>query len=395
MLGAIYTSLSGMNAFSEGLQIISDNVANLNTVGYKASTTTFSDLFSLGGSGLRFSSSSDGAGQGVRFNTPQIDFSEGQMQQTGGNLDLAIQGSGFLVLKDGADTYYARTGQFAVDDQGYVTLSGTKYRLAVLDDNRQATPVNIDAKRTSKPVATTTVTFADNLSSTATTDTVSNITVYDSNGGQHTWRVGLAPSGATGSGAWTVTVTDETGATVGTGTIKFNGGSPDPANSKVTISTTPTGAAALSVTLDFSEGVTSFSSGSTSTLRVASADGQGVGSLTSVTVDQKGAIQLTYSNGKTDTAGSVAIADFRDPQELVRVGSGLFADKGHGQMQLAASAQNGVGTLVSKELEGSNVNLSQEFGQLILIQRGFQASSQVMSVANDMLQQLFGIRGQA
>ena len=395
MLGAIYTGLSGMNAFSQGLQTISDNVTNLNTLGYKASTTTFSDLYSQGGGGLSYTDSgTESAGSGVRFNTPKIDFSDGQLQQTGGDLDLAIQGSGFLVLKDGSDTLFTRTGQFSVGDDGYITLNGTTHRLSVLDSGGQPEAVNVDAKRTRQPTATTKVVFADNLSSTATTATVSNIKVFDANGGQHTWQATLTTVGSSSPGQWTVAVTDETSASVGSGTISFLGGAPDPAHATVTISTTPANAPALSVLLDFSQGVTAFSSGTTSSLWVGSSDGEGVGNLTSVTVDQSGKIQLTYSNGSTDTAGSVALADFRDPQELVRIGSGLFQDKGHGPMRYVASAADGVGTLVSKQLEGSNVNLSQEFGDLILIQRGFQASSQVVSVANDMLQQLFGIRGQ-
>jgi flagellar hook protein FlgE len=395
MLGAIYTGLSGMNAFSQGLQTISDNVTNLNTVGYKANTTSFSDLYSFGGGGLSFSSGAgDTAGSGVRFNKPAVDFSEGQLQQTGGDLDLAIQGSGFLVLQKDGGAYYARTGKFAVGEDGYIALEGGHYKLAVLDANHQPTAVNVDAKRTSAPTATTKVVFADNLSSGATTATVSSIKVYDANGAQHVWQVSLAPVGTTAPGSWTATVTDETGATVGSGTIGFLGGAPDPAHAQITIATTPTNAPALSVILDFSQGVTSYSSGTTSTLRVGSSDGKAAGTLTTVTVDDTGQIKLTYTNGATDVAGAVALADFRDPQELARIGSGLFTDKGHGPMQLVASGQNGVGTLVSKQLEGSNVNLSQEFGNLILIQRGFQASSQVVSVANDMLQQLFGIRGQ-
>jgi flagellar hook protein FlgE len=394
MLGAIYTGLSGMNAFSQGLQTISDNVTNLNTLGYKASTTSFSDLYSQGGGGLSFSGGSAGSeGSGVRFNTPQIDFAGGQLQQTGGDLDLAIQGAGFLVLKDGATTYYTRTGQFAVADDGSITLKGATYKLAILDAGHQATPVNVDAKRTRPPTATTKVVFADNLSSTATTATVSNIKVFDANGGQHTWQVVLTPVGAASPNQWTAAVTDEAGASLGSGVISFLGGAPDPAHSTLTIAATPANAPALSVLLDFSKGVTSFSA-TTSSLRVGTSDGEAVGALTSVTVDQNGQVQLTYSNGATDVAGAVALADFRDPQELVRIGSGLFTDKGHGPMHYVASGVDGVGTLVAKQLEGSNVNLSQEFGNLILIQRGFQASSQVVSIANDMLQQLFGIRGQ-
>ncbi len=89
----------------------------------------------------------------------------------------------------------------------------------------------------------------------------------------------------------------------------------------------------------------------------------------------------------------MALADFRDPQQLERASNGLFRDRGSGQLRLLPSGSDGIGTLVSKQIEASNVDLSQQFGDLILIQRGFQASSQVVSVSNDMIQELFGIRG--
>jgi flagellar hook protein FlgE len=395
MLGAIYIGLSGMSAYSKGLQTISSNVANLNTLGYKTSTARFTDVFATGGGGLTFSRGpgAEQAGGGVRFTQPLIDFRQGDLRQTDRDLDLAIQGSGFLVLLDGEKTYYARTGQFVVDDDGFISQEGTKFHLAILNSAHQPVALNLDAKRTSKPKATTTITFADNLSSTAPEATVSNITVFDSGGAKQVWQVKLTPVGVTSPGEWTVAVTDAAGATVGTGSLKFIGSVVDPATAKITITATPTGADPLSVVLDFSTGVTSFSGGTLSTLRAASVDGNGVGSLTSVTIDADGQVKLTYSNSETELAGAVAMADFRDPQQLERTGDGLFRDRGGGQVRLLPSATDGIGTLLSRQVEASNVDLSQQFGDLILIQRGFQASSQVVSVSNDMIQELFGIRG--
>jgi flagellar hook protein FlgE len=399
MLGAIYTGLSGMNAYSNGLQAISNNVANLNTSGYKSTSVSFSDLFSLGGAGLTYANGTLGesAGDGVTADTSTIDFAQGDLRQTGNDLDLAIQGSGFLVLINGNNTYYARTGSFVVDKDGFISEQGTNYHLGVLDDTGQPVALNLDAKRTNPPTATTKIVFADNLSSTATSATVSNITVYDSRGGAHVWNVIFTPSTDPNAapGEWTVTVKDSNGQVIGTSELKFNGSFVDPTTSALTITDQPAGADPLSVTLDFSTGVTSFSQGTTSTIRAASVDGNAVGSLTTVTIDDNGQVKLTYSNDKTELMGAVAIADFRDPQQLDRIGNGLFVNRGNNeQMRLLPSGVDGVGKLVSKQIEASNVNLSDEFGQLILIQRGFQASSQVVSVANDMIQQLFGIRGQ-
>jgi flagellar hook protein FlgE len=127
---------------------------------------------------------------------------------------------------------------------------------------------------------------------------------------------------------------------------------------------------------------------------VASVDGAAAGTLSSVTIDDNGQVLLTYSNEKTETQGAVALANFRDPQQLTREGNGLYANSGHEVPRLSASATDGVGKLTPKTIEASNVDLSSEFGDLILVQRGFQACSQVVSVSNDMIQQLFAIRGQ-
>jgi flagellar hook protein FlgE len=397
MLGAIYTGLSGLNAFSRGLQTISNNVANLNSPGFKANTATFNDVFNYGGGGLTFFRGTDSTqiGNGVRFGEARIDFSQGDLRQSEGDLDLAIQGSGFLVLLNNGKTYYTRTGQFVVDKNGYISQQGDiNNRLAVLDGSGRAVALNIDSKRTNAPVATKAIKFADNLSSSATTATIADLAVYDSAGGKQTWQVKFDKV-TSAQGEWTVTVTDQTGTTVGTQTLRFIGSSVDPSTQKLTFSTTPQGASPLSVELDFSSGVTSFSAGTTSTIRSASVDGNGVGALATVTVDETGKIKLTYSNEKTDTLGAVAIADFRDPQQLRRLSGGLFEVNGSGPTRVVSSATDGVGRLVPKQQEASNTDLSQQFGDLILIQRGFQASSQVVSATNDMIQQLFGIRGQS
>lgn len=393
MLGSIYIGMSGMNAYSKGLQTISNNVANLNTPGFKANSVSFADVASEGGSGLNTRHSS---GEGVAMGPSLVDFSQGDLRQTGNDLDLSIQGSGFLILQKDGTTYYARTGQFEIDKDGYLAQQATGYRLGVLDANGRASALNIDAKRTSAPEATTKIVFADNLSSTATEASVTDIAVYDSRGGKQVWTIKFTKStDPTLTNAWTVVATDATGRQVGTSTLKFLGSSVDPSTSTLTITDAPAGAAPLSVTLDFSNGITSFSSGTTSTLRASDVDGQAVGALSTTTINEDGKVALTYSNGQTEVLGAVAIADFRDPQQLERFGDGLYRNRQiGGEIRILLSGIDGIGKLVSKQIEASNVNLSDEFGELILIQRGFQASSQVVSISNDMIQQLFGIKGQ-
>ena len=400
MLGAIYVGLSGLTSYSNGLQTISNNVANMNSAGFKATNVSFSDLFDTsGGGGLTFDpgNGGKGTGYGVQIAKPTINFAQGTLAASSGDLDLAINGSGFLVLLDGDKTLYTRTGQFSVGTDGYITQQNARNRLGMLGASGTVEALNVDGKRTSAPIATTMVAFADNLSSDANSASVSNIAVYDSSGGKHVWTIAFArdPASTSTTGTnWTVTVTDSTGATIGTSTLKFIGNTVDPTTNRLVITSNPAGTAPLSVTLDFSAGVTSFAGGTTSTLRAANTDGRGLGTLSTVTVDDSGKIKLTYSNGATDAPAAIALADFRDVQDLRRAGNGLFTFNGSGERRLLASGAEGIGTIASKQIEGSNVDLSTQFGELILVQRGYQASSQVVSVANDMIQQLFGIRGQ-
>ncbi|HWW12224.1 MAG TPA: flagellar hook-basal body complex protein [Brevundimonas sp.] len=392
MLGAIYIGLSGMNAFSRGLQTISHNVANMSTPGFKASSVNFSDVFSTGGLGSAYSGHQNGAG--VRFGSPSVDFRQGDMRQTGGDLDLAIEGDGFLVLSKGDRTYYARTGQFGVNEEGYIALLGSSYNLNVLSPSGATTAVNIDDRRTYQPVATTKIAINGILSTNSTEGIVENIPVYAADGTEHVWKLSFKPSTEVPveAGKYTLTITNGKGVQVGDPkTVKFTNGVLTSGDS-LTISYPTTGDQSADVTLDLSA-LQNINIGPASEIRRASSDGNGLGVLTKVSVTEKGQLQLIYSNTKTVDLGQVALAVFEDQQQLQRLGDGLFRNNGS-EARLGTTGAKGIGDLVSGQIEASNVDLAQQFGELILIQRGFQASSQVVSVSNDMIQQLFGIRGQ-
>lgn len=391
MFGSIYVGLSGLNAYSRGLQQISNNVTNLNASGFKGSTVAFTDLVGINGNGgASYSGGPGGGGNGVEIGDTRIDFKQGELRQTDRDLDLAIDGSGFMVLMRGEEILYTRTGSFEVDKDGFIVLAGTEYRLATLDGSGRPVSLSIDASRTSTPTKTTTIKFADNLSSTATTYGISDVKVYDESGGEHIWQVKFDKAeGALNE--WKITITDDKAKTVGTQTLKFVQGAVDPSTNKLVFEDKDN---ALSVTLDFSQNVTSFSAGTVSTLRSASVDGYKVGAITSIRVNDKGKLEIGYSNEQKKELGSIAIADFRDPQALDQRSGGLFHDTGLAQRELMTTEDKRVGKVISRRLEASNVDLAKAFGELILIQRGFQASSQIISVSNDMIQQLFGIRGQ-
>jgi len=391
MFGAIYIGLSGLTAYSNGLKAVSNNVSNLNTTGFKSANVSFSDITGTGSNGgLEYGYGFGGGGHGVGLNSASINFAQGELRQTDRDLDLAIDGNGFFVLQDGAQTYYARTGSFSVNDEGFIVLNGTDYRLAVLDDSGRPVALNIDSARTNAPAATDKISFADNLSSTATSFTLSDIKVYNASGAESVWTIAFTRAEAVAD-VWSVKVTNAAGTVIGTKELKFANGLVDPSTTNLLFEDAAQG---LSVTFDFSANVRSFSSGSVSTLRAAKVTGHASGTIAKLAVNQDGELEITYSNDEKKELGAIAIADFRDPQRLEQRSNGLFVSDGYGQQQFLAASDTRVGSILSRRLEASNVDLSGQFGDLILIQRGFQASSQIISASNDMIQQLFGIRGQ-
>lgn len=394
MLDSIYIAMTGLHGYEEGLRVISNDTTNMNTPGFKGSSLQFSDLFySTGGlAGQDGGHSSSQFGFGLNTLGTILNFQQGQLQTTGNDLDLAVDGQGLFVLKaaDGS-IHYTRDGQFKFDASGNLVSSATGEQVMGLDSTGSLTAISIATLKTNAAKATSSVTFSGNLSSTSTGQTVGSISVLDASGSAHTLSAKLAPvSGKPGS--WTVTVLDGT-TTVGSGTIAFINGQPDPANATVSLNYTPSGQSALPLTLDFSKNVTSFDSGSQSTLAVASQDGFGAGALTKATFDNTGTLVLTYSNGQTSKGTRLALGRFSSPDAVQAVGNNEFKAVDGKSWETGAAGGDAFGTVRSGMVEISNVDLSQEFSNLVIMQRGYQASSQVVSTANDMLTELFAMRG--
>ncbi|AMM13147.1 hypothetical protein AX768_02495 [Burkholderia sp. PAMC 28687] len=394
MLESIYIGMSGLIAYSKGLQTISNNVANLNTAGFKTSTPRFADLYY----GQQFRQGAPGnatqLGSGVEYGYSSLNFAQGDLRASNGQLDLAIQGNGFLSLLDGATVRYARTGQFEIGNDGFIEDKSTGLKLAALASSGSLGPISMTGKQVSPPQATRTVQFTDNLSPGSTNFSIPNVEVYDATGGKHTLTVAFAPDTDIMPGRWKVTVTDENNLPVQESVLQFNGGIPEPGRDTIDVTLGSANAPPLTVTLDFSAGVTGFSAGSSSTLRISKSDGYATGTLSSMDIDDEGQLVLQYSNGQTSAVGTVALAKFRNPDQLTQLGNGLFDGSHIAPPEYGASGRAAVGQLKAGATEASNVDLSNEFGQLILIQRGFQASSQVVTAANEMIMQLFQMRGQ-
>jgi flagellar hook protein FlgE len=401
MLGSIFTGLSGLLGFSKGLDVLSNNIANLNTPGFKGSDLAFRDLFYRYGTNGGNERESTEIGSGVDTPFTRIRFNQGEFRDTGNALDAAIDGNGFFVFQNkNGDTFYGRAGQFQVDSEGYLVDQASGDRVMALVGGTLQ-PINLTELNASSPRATGTVTFTGNLSSGSTTHDITGVTVYDSVGTSHALTVHFTNNSSVTSGSWRVEVMDP-GATnptavIGSGEIRFQGnGSPLTGYNTVSFTYSPTGAPASTILLDFGDpdtfvGTTGFSGGTTSTAKVGTQDGYSVGSLTKTSFDEKGILTLTYSNGQTVTDKQLALAWFRDLQKLEAVGTGLFVNRTDEQPTLSGATTGGMGKIVSGKIELSNVDLTGQFTDMVIIQRGYQASSQITTVANEMLQQLMDI----
>lgn len=393
MFDSIYIGMSGLNSFSEGLSNISNNVANLNTPGYKGSELAFLDLF------YRYEYSESGGGQGTPYSqgggvsagSTTLKFTQGEFRQTGNDLDAAIDGNGFFILNKEGNTFYSRAGQFSLDEDGFLVSRDDNARVAGLVGG-SVSDINITGKRSNPPAATSTITFTDSLSNSSTTFEVTNITAYDSLGKQHQLTLKLTNDSANISGRWTFEVLEGT-TQITTGEVRYDGsGVPTAGFETFTFSYAPgNGASSTPLTLDFSG--TNFFSSSSSTLKVSSQDGRAAGFLSKTTIDADGFVTLTYSNGQTVKSHQLAIATFTNLSALKAQGSNRYTVFGETEKTISAPGEFSAGKLLVNGIELSNVNLSQEFGELIIVQRAYQASSQVISAANEMIQQLGEIRG--
>ncbi|MES1190161.1 MAG: flagellar basal-body rod protein FlgF [Steroidobacter sp.] len=399
MLDAIYNGLAGMIAYSRGLDVISNNVANLNTPGFKSTMSQYSDIErQAGDAGLPEGSMS---GAGVAFDGTRLSFSEGQLQNTGNALDAAIDGQGFFILDQNGQRYYSRAGHFQFDKDGYLVDSVTQARVMVKTDTSALQPFDIDSYRSYTPKATTTITLSGSLARTSTASpnvyTVPSISTIDTGGGTQVLSATFTQD-ATDPTKWTVELFDSKNNSLGTGTIQFGAdGTPAADQAALTFVVKPENLPTYTVALDIGKsgsyaGITSVEGSTTSTVQMLRQDGVQLGSLTDASFDANGRLQLTYSNGEKLYPATLLLANFEDPGVLKEVGNSMFTASNGQQQTVSTPSQNGLGQIKGGQVEMSNVDLTQQFTDLIVVQRGYQASSQTMSVANEMLQQLLSMQ---
>jgi len=381
MFQALFNSLSGLFSFSRSLNTVSNNVANMNTPGFRGSDTFFENVD--GGRGTRIS------GEGLRTGA-------GDLRQTGTPTDLAINGNGYFILRDDSgNLYYTRAGQFRFNDQGILSDSVTGYSVMSIDSAGNLSTIDLDAYRTLPPQATSAVNMIGNIGPGTPSVSVGSIRIYDKSGALHTLTATLTDNTAVTPGSYLVVVKDEAGTIVSaTGAeIRFaTDGTPQATFNKLTLNMTYLGAA-QTVTMNFGtpgafDGATRLS-GIASNLGSQVVDGHPLLGVTNLSFDDKGILQLIYSSSEKRSGPQVALASFPNESQLELVGGRLIAGNSVQQREIGRPGEGIFGKIAGGSLELANVDLTQEFADMIIIQRGYQASSRVMTVSNQMIEELY------
>jgi flagellar hook protein FlgE len=409
MMRSMFAGVSGLRSHQVMMDVVGNNIANVNTVGFKSSRVIFQDTLSQM---LRGSSGGTGeatagvnpqqVGLGVRVGGIDIVFAQGASQLTGKATDVSIQGDGFFVERIGAETLYTRAGSFSFDPQGFLTdPSGGVVQgwLAATDGsivtNAPISDLKLPVGQVIEPIPTKTVNLGGNVSADAPiTDppVQTAVEVIDSLGAKVRVSFDFVK---TADNTWTLTAKDATGASIGTANLVF-----DPATGKLTTpATMPSftfdpgdGSAPLTFTADMSNGaLTQF--GGPSTAAALGQDGSGSGYLRSFAISDDGIVSGVFSNGKSKTLAQLAVATFANPQGLVKAGGSMYrASSVSGTPLAGIGGTAGRGSLAAGTLEMSNVDLAQEFTNLIIAQRGFQANSRIITASDELLQDLVNLK---
>ncbi len=418
MMRSLFSAISGLRAHQTWMDVIGNNISNVNTTGFKVGRVRFTDILSQlvrGASGPQ-----EGRGGinplqiGLGAVTGAVDtiHTQGALQLTGKPSDLAIQGDGFFIVSDGAQTLYTRDGAFDIGSDLRLVNSSTGFYVlgwqADADGNVDPAgpvgPITIPIGQQLDAVASTRITVQGNLDANSAPgdQVVAKVGVIDSLGFRHELYIVFQNSGPN---AWNYTVQEDdprTSATEddpalsvsggGTGSLAFDvNGNLDPAASTINTLTLAltNGADNMTITPDFTT-LTQLKSMSTAN---AAANGAPAGSLTAFTVSQTGEVLGIYSNGTTKVIGQVALALFTNPGGLMKVGSNSYQSTvNSGEPIVGTPGSGGRGVVASGYLEMANVDLAQEFTNMIMAQRGFQANSRVITTSDEILQELVNLR---
>ncbi len=419
LFGSVSTAISGLNAQAASFSNISDNLANSQTIGYKAVATNFTDY-------LTQSSASENDSGSVAATPEYENELQGTVQQSSNPLALAISGQGFFSVSEqtGATTsgapqfspqsYYTRAGDFTTNNNGYLVNSAGEYlnghpvnQTTGVADNSRLVPIQVTQTQYA-PVATSNVALVANVPATptASSNLSSDVGVFDGSGVNHqlqttwtknspnNWTLSLSSpdnvaggSTAIGSVGVTFNANGTLGALTGaTGALAITGSASE---GEVQISP-DFGSGAQPITLDLggfnqSKGITQFA-GSDYQLTSATQDGAAPGSFTNIAANSDGNIVANYDNGRSVTIAQVPLVTFANADDLQRQnGQAFTATQNSGVAQVQQLNTNGAGSLLTGVTESSNVDIASQLSQLIVAQQAYGANAKVVTTANELL----------
>lgn len=435
MMRSMFSGVSGLRAHQTRMDVIGNNVANVNTVGFKSGRVTFQEIFSQTLKGASSPDTATGRGGtnpmqiGLGLGVGAVDTitTRGSLQRTDNPTDMAIEGDGFFICKGGAsDTFkFTRAGNFTIDKLGnLVTGSGLNvYGWQKLKDDGSGEfdsevpiePINLysDAYRNKRIISAKATSFAKlagnlNTSMSIPTDTTNPeadelfsvpMTIYDSLGNDYKISVEFWKTGAPASGtqwSWRInTGSPDFEADIAPQAIEFDSeGIISTGKGPVEVTFTPdtsnSGTGPFTVEFDFSM-LTAFAADNS--VKPQSVDGYASGSLVTFSVGSDGVLTGIYDNGQQQALGLMAISGFENPAGLQKVGDNMYLPTTNsGDYKAVKAGSGGVGTLNPGTLEMSNVDLSKEFTEMIITQRGFQANSRIITTSDEMLQELVSLK---
>ncbi len=442
MLRSLYTGISGMRSHQTMMDVTGNNIANVNTTGYKSSSVQFADTLSQTLAGASRPEGDQGGtnpaqvGLGVRVAGITTNFNQGATQATGKNTDMLISGDGFFMVREGGESLYTRAGSFNLDVTGQLVnptggvLQGWQARPdGTVDSSEKTTPITIPTGLLLQPEASENVVMSGNINSAmpAGTSITKKWPIYDAAGKRNDLDVTFTartatPAGSTKITQWVASVTyggapvtgyerpaDLAAADAATqnvvefdadGRIRSVDGQATRTDEKfgALVVEGLVGSDGVPFDVDIELGkLTAYNSGDnlaeSSTAKVESDDGAAAGALKSWVLASDGTVTGVFSNDKQALIGRVALATFNNPTGLEKVGGNLYRGSANsGLANVGVAGTGGRGQLVTGALEMSNVDLAQEFTNLIVSQRGFQANSRMITSSDEMLQELVNLK---
>ncbi len=412
MLRSIFSGITGLRAHQQMMDVTGNNIANVNTTGYKTQNAVFQSVMAqtmkapgapiAEGAGTNSQGGVNGVqiGLGVDLGAVTTNFRQGSAQMTGVSTDFMIDGEGFFVTDSGTERLFTRAGAFTTDangslvtPDGYVVQGWMADAEGEIDINAVVEDVILPVSSYLPPVESTTLTVDGNLpAGAAVNDTVTgSITVYNDLG---TARTVTATMTKTAANTWTINIGGGASAT----NIVFNAAgvaAPLVAGelNAATLAASPiagTDATGEAFTIDIT-GLTQYAS--PSSFAVTDQNGSGVGTLTTFTTTSDGRLIGVYSNGVKQPIAQLAVAVFNNSNALESIGDTMYRDSVNSGVPLIGAATfDGRGSLRGGSLEMSNVDLASEFTNLIMAQRGFAANSRTLTASDEMLQELMNIK---